>query len=135
MSNVIAQGQAANVMPPVKNKVCVITLDATSRIYDLGSLSFGDYPLDAGGDVFLTLQAGVAFHYFFSADNAGTVDETVATAAGAAIAFSANACWSAVANVPESVRVNRTLHRYLVVKGAGAGTLRIRASSDSTGRR
>lgn len=134
MGNAVAEGQFANVQPPVQGKIIAITLDAISRIKDLGSLALGDAAVERGGAMYLTMQADVAWFYKFNDQNAGTVDEAAADAAAAAITFQANACARAAAGEVVRVRINRKNHRYLLVKGSGAGVLRMWVSSEGTTR-
>lgn len=129
----IEEKQAANVAPPEIGKLLVITLDATSRAYDLGAVDFGDAAVGRGGYLFLSLIANVRFYLAFDDVSTGTVDETAALAAGGAPVFTVNGAWEVPADAEMSVRVHRTRHRYLVIKGSAAGRVRISASSDSTG--
>lgn len=128
-----AESRFSNVTPPEDGKIVAITLDATSRRYDLGALALGGERVELGGTMFLSLQSSVAFHYKFNGANAGTVDETVADAAGATPTFQANAAALAPANETVRVSWNRIRHRYLIVKG-GVGILRLWVSSDKTTR-
>lgn len=128
-----AESQYANVHPPVEGKIIAVTLDATSRRYDLGALALGDAGVERGGTMFLTLISTVLFYYKFHDANAGTADETSADAAAAPLTFQALAVALAPANTPIRVRVNRKSHRYLIVK-ASAGILRIWVSSDASTR-
>lgn len=135
MSNTQAEGQAANIQPPKVGEMLVITLDATSRRYDLGGVAWGGKAVDRAGDIFMSLYGDVAFYFATNDTNAGTVDETAALAAGGAVsAFTTNAAWQVPAGVEVSFRFNRARHRYLVIKGSAAGKVRIYASSDTTGR-
>lgn len=129
----IEERQAANVTPPEIGKIQAITLDTTSRRYDLGLLDLGGVAVLRGGYLYLSLVSTVAFYLAFNSSDAGTVDETAALAAGGTATFTSNGAWLVPANVEFVVRVHRTRHRYLVIKGSGAGIVRIRASSDSTG--
>lgn len=130
MTTVVAERQAANVTPPEKDKILVLTLDGSSRRYDLGAVDIGGYTVGKGGYLYIDLYGTVKFYYFMSETDAGTADETAAVAAGGTPVFTANACWEVGATTTESIRVDRQRHRWLVVKGSAAGLLRIRASSD-----
>jgi len=135
MGNHIAQGQEANVMPPKVGEMLVIAVDTTSRRYDLGALAWGGQAIVAKGDVFLTLFGDVKFYFATNDTNAGTVDETATLAAGGTVsAFATNGAWEVPASTPVRMRFNRERNRYLVLKGSGAGKVRIYASSDTTGR-
>ena len=129
----VEERQIANVAPPVIGKIQVITLDATSRRYDLGALAFDGKAVDRGGYVFLSIIANVRFYLAFNSSDAGTVDETAALAAGGTATFTSNGAWEVPADAEMSVRVHRTEHRYLVIKGSAAGRVRLIASSDSSG--
>lgn len=133
MSESIAVKQDSQVTPPVVGKILAITLDATSRRYDLGGVDFGGTPVAEGGMLFLCLKTDVKCYVAFNSSDAGTVDETAALAAGGSVsAFTSNGAWEIEAGVEFPVYVNRLSHRYLVVKGSAAGTLRIRAGSPSS---
>jgi len=135
MGNQIAQGQAANRMAPRVGKILAITLDTTSRRYDLGALSLGGQAIVAKGELFVSLISTVAFYVATNSSDAGTVDETAALAAGGTVsAFTTNGAWLVPANTEVRLRLDRVQDRYLVVKGSGAGIVRIYASSDTSGR-
>lgn len=135
MGNHIAQGQEANRMPPRVGSILAITLDTTSRRYDLGAVALGGKDIVAKGELFVSLISTVAFYIATNSTNAGTVDETAALAAGGTVsAFTTNGAWLVPANTEVRLRLDRVQDRYLVVKGSGAGIVRIYASSDTTGR-
>jgi hypothetical protein len=129
-----AGSQAENVTPAVKGEVVVITTDTTSRRYDLQTINIGNRREVNKGTLYLKMTAETAdCFYYFSSDDAGTVDGTAAMSAGGAVAFTANAADRLVKDVPEHVRIEFPSHRYLCIRGAAAGILRIRASSHPTG--
>lgn len=129
-----AQNRATNVLPPEQGKILAITLDGTSRVYDLGALAFGGEHVERGGTCTLRMISDGAYHYKFGPTNSMTVDETTAVAAGGSPAFSANAAVLAPANASvDIVSWNRLAHRYLAVKG-GTSILRIWVSSEKTSR-
>ena len=134
MGNAVAEGQFANVQPPMSGKIVAVTLDAVSRRYNLGALQFGGEVVERGGEMFFTFQANVAWFYRFHDSDAGTVDEAAVDAAGAGPTFQANACARAEAGELVSVRLDRKRHRFLLVKGSGAGTLRYWVSSEPSTR-
>lgn len=134
MGNHVVQGQHANVQPPVQGRIISITLDATSRIKDLGLLDLGGANVDRGGEMYLSMRADVRWFFKFNDTNTGTADEAAADAAVAPITFQANAVHDAVAGELVRVRIDRKKHRFLVVKGSGAGILRIHVSSEPTTR-
>ncbi len=121
-------------LPPVHGKIYTFTLDATSRVKDLGALDFGEQRLELGGTMVLCMQSSAAFHYKFGPTNSMTVDDVAADAAGAAPTFQANGAGLAPAN--ETVvftKWNRIAHRYLAVKG-GTSIVRIWVGSKRTNR-
>ncbi len=131
--NAQALGQFANVCPPELGKTLAITLDTTSRAKDLGTLDIGGAKVERGGTMYLTMQANAEWYYAFS-NATGTILETSADAAAAAITFRADGCARAVSGEIVRVRVDRVRHRFLIVKGAAAGILRVWVSSDGTTR-
>lgn len=136
MSNIIAEGQAANIIAPNDLMVLAIALDATSRVKDLGAILLGGQALEKGGSFYITLRANVRWYFRFSPNTGGTVDETAVDAAVTQPnTFPANACFEAAADEVVNLRIGRHLERYLIVKGVGAGTLRAYVSSEVTGRR
>lgn len=136
MSNGLAIGQDANILPPKGGAILAETLDTTSRVIDLGLVALGGDPVvEKGGVFFVTLRANVAFYFRFDAAPGGTVDETAADAAGATPTFQANACWDAYPGEEKNYRISRIGSRYLVVKGSAAGKLRIYVSSEVSDRR
>lgn len=142
MSHQAALGQVSNIQPPVLGTIIAVTLDATSRAYDLGSLVFDGQKLVTGaapttppdtGDMFLTLHGDVAWFYAFSSAT-GTIANAAADAAGAALTQGATYAARAEAGQEVRVRINRVKHRWLIVQGSGAGVLRGWVSSEAVGR-
>lgn len=140
MTAQVAATQGQIVLPPVLGEVVAITLDITSRSYDLGQLGIGGLnPLasdDAlSGELFITLRSDVAAFYAFRATAGGTLLGTSADAAtGGVPTKRADAPWAINANEQQRVRWNRKAHRYLYLLGSGAGIIRIVASSSVQGR-
>lgn len=133
MSDSIAVKQDSQLTPPVVGSILVITLDATSRRYDLGGADIGGYAVADGGNLFVVLKTDVKCYLAFNSSNAGTMDETAALAAGGTVSgFTSDGAWELEAGVEYPVYLNRSQHRYLVVKGSAAGKLRIRAASPSS---
>ena len=124
----------ANHAPAEQGKIVAITLDTTSRIYDLGAVNLGGLSWEKGGKMYVTLISTVAFYYKFNSANSGTADEAAADAAGAGPTFQANAVALAPANLPIRVFISRKEHRYLILKGSGAGVFRMWVSSHGTTR-
>ena len=124
MGNAGAENQNANIVPPRTNGTFAFTLDNTSRRKDLGALDLAGVPVAKGGSVFITVYANVKWWFRMSATDSGSVDETAIDAAVAAVTFQAGACIEVQAYQPVDIRIDRTTDRYLMVKGAGAGTMR-----------
>lgn len=125
--------QALDVRAPLLGQLIAITLDASQKSYDLGTLPIVGLPTAAQdaslpGEVFLTLRSDVAVSIAFGPASGVTLSAG-ADAAGAAPTLRADGVWPLAANESLRVRVNRKAHRYLYVLGTGAGTLRISASS------
>ena len=141
MSDLESNRQSDNITPPEGGAQIAITLDATAQKYDLWNVAIGRGTVAPSQDgtagavsakdayVYVKLIADVDFYCFFSKDNSLTIDNASSVAVGGAVVFTANACDLIPAKTPEHIRINRTEHRWLYVKGTGAGTLRLRASS------
>lgn len=131
----IAEDQASDFLAPEVDKILAITVDATSRQYDLSLIDLGTPGADVGGtggarSIFVTILADGADVYWALDDTAGrTISESTVIAAGAAPAFGVGQCWKCPSGSEQSRRVDRTRMRYLYLKGSGAGTARIMASS------
>jgi len=135
MGNHIAESQSANILPPRSDGILAMTLDNTSRRKRLDLIDINDADVTKGGEVFLTLYADVKFWFRFAETDAGTVDETAADAAATTTpTYQANAGWEVPASTEVHVRIHRKTDKVLIVKGSAAGTLRVRPSSDTTGR-
>lgn len=119
------------VAPPVAGQVLVLTLDTTSRQYDLRSVQLGTPNPNEPGSSFVRLHAEGADAFFaFSSESGASISETAAESAGASLSgFTTNAAARIPAGEEREFVVDRLAHRYLVVKGSGAGKLRIHASS------
>jgi hypothetical protein len=142
MSHQAALGQVSNIQPPTLAAIIAVTLDVTSRAYDLGSLVLAGQKLVVGaaptsppdvGDMYLTLHGDVIWYYAFSPVT-GTIDNTAKDAAGAALTQGATYAARAEAGENVRVRINRVKHRWLIVQGSGAGVLRGWVSSEAVGR-
>lgn len=133
MSSTIAQEQAADTAPPRKGAVLALTVDSTARAYDLTALDFGGFTATGGrrNEVFLTLFAdGGDVYYYFSSDSSATVDDTAVVAAAGTLAYANGYAMKLPSGAAHSVRIIRSLDKYLQVKtSAGSATLRFFASS------
>lgn len=129
-----ATRQADNVLPPVQGATIALAIDATSRPYDLQSVVLGSDGSKSPTDhVFLTLQNDGANTIYFAcaASNANAIDDTAVLAAGSPLSFANGYCAPLFAGSSIDFRVQKTLHRYLIVKCASGktSTLRFYASS------
>lgn len=127
----IAEEHVADVSPPRRSAVLAITLDATARAYDLTALDIGGFSPSGGrrNEVFVTIFAdGADIFFYFAADNTVTLD-TTAIAAGGAVAYSNVYAAKIATGTSLRMRIARDKDKFLHVKGSGAGTMRIWASS------
>jgi hypothetical protein len=123
--------QADNVTPPVS--VWAQTVDATSRAYDLTGLALGGdtYSSVRADYIYLTIQAdGADLYVAFGVDNSKTIAQATAVAAGGTPAFATTSCMKIPDSQERCYRINRAVDKFLYLKGSGAGTARIYASSD-----
>jgi len=125
---------ADDMRPPVN--VWAQTLDATSRSYDLSVLTAQGRAYDssqANELVYLTVQAdGAKCYLAFDSVSTRTIAEGTAVAAGGTPAYAAAHCFVVPDGQERSFVVNRVAHRYIVLKGSGAGYARIAFSSKAT---
>lgn len=131
--------QADNRTPARTGKVVCISVDATSRAYDLTGLELGQIATGKKEVIYLDIAADGANVYYAFGVTAPTVDNTAAMAAVAATAvFTASACDVIFANTKEAVRIHRSganADNFVSFKtSAGTATVRIRASSEPTSR-
>jgi hypothetical protein len=127
--------QAEWVTPPVSGALLVITLDSTSREYDLSLANLG-VAFGAGhdGEYFYVQVAadGCDCYLTFSAASGKTVDDTAALGAGSAVSgFTANGADVVFQSTVGQFYIQRLNMRYLQLKSAAgkAGKARIRVSS------
>jgi len=130
-----ATSQSDNIVPPRLSKVCAITVDGTSRAYDLRLLALGvAFRTAADNDyiyVDMVNDGAVTIYYAFS-NATGTVDDTVVNAAAAApLVFGATMAQSIPAGGFRSERVQRNVDQWLMLKCAGAGTSTLRMNASS----
>lgn len=130
------QDQAYNVVPPRRvDGGFQLTVDSTSRTYDIGSLQWGGVSFDsqaADKCIFLTLHAETADVYFrFRADNSADGNQATVIAAGGTVTLQTAFMAHIAANAEKDVRIDRLFDRYLEVKtSAGTATLRVNMSSN-----
>ena len=119
------------VQPPVAGSVLVLTLDTTSREYDLRAVKFANLEPGVAGRTYLLVHAeGADAFLAFSSESGATVSETAAESAGATLTgFTTNGCARIPSGSERDYIIERNEHRYLIVKGSGAGKLRLHASS------
>ena len=131
--NIVQQG--AQKIPARAGKEIAITLDATSRSYDLWSIALGTPAINTNvvpgtpesfNNVWFEIEfvAETVSAWFLFGSTAPTVDQTATVAAGGAIAYTANASDIFVVGVPRRITINRGTDRFLALKASGAGTLR-----------
>lgn len=129
------KSQSENHTPPTLGQVISITVDATSRAYDIGALALQGLPAIANdpsllGDMYVTITSSVAGHFAFGpAPGSATIDETLADAAGAAATMRATAPFPIAAGEKLRYRIDRNWHRFFYIKGSGAGIARLVVSS------
>lgn len=128
--------QWANAVPPRKGAILALTLDATARAYSISGLKLGGFtpsPANAQSNyVYLQLQADGADCYVqFASDNTVTLNDATAIAAGDPLAFANAHCQKIPSGSTVGVRIDRKIDTHLHVKGSGAGTLRINATSEA----
>lgn len=132
--------QGAGPLPPRTGKMIPITVDGTSRAYDLWDIAFGTaaVPNAAVGQeipetkFFITLiaEGGDVLHAF-GPDDTVQVDEGAVLAPGDPLSYPANAGEPIFAGTQKDWHLNRMLDRFLAIKTTSAGTviLHIRVSS------
>jgi hypothetical protein len=134
------QDQEGNILPPRIGFVMAVTVDSTSRGYDLTLLKFQDEGLAPNGnslknELWLRLTA-VTNDVFFAFDSAAagtnTINDATLNAAGSAAAFTSGGCDKVVAGTTVQVRIDRLVDKTLILKAASAsGSLRISQASQS----
>jgi len=127
--------QDANYLPPVLGEVVSVEVDATWRIYDIGSLGFGGRPTraqDQGmpGDAYFDVVSTVACFIAFASATGGSPSATDRTAAGGTLAKSATAAVPLAAGERVRWRLSRVAHRYVHLYAASGGTVRFHQSSN-----
>lgn len=117
----IAEGQAANVLPPRRGRVLVVNANTAAVSYDLRSLDLGSGAPDSANSVrkrvYLTLRAeGGTVWYHFSNAAATDLDPAANVATGAALAFANTYGEPLKDGATDAVRIDRTLDTHLVVR-------------------
>jgi hypothetical protein len=140
-----AEKQFAECQPPRRGAVIALTIDTTARAYDMLALDLSGFtPKNAQKEqshVVLWMQAETDDVYFyFASGEAGAVatgdvddvDTTAALAAGASLAYANTYAARLVANNgPLPIRIDRSVDRFLVVRGDAAAILRFWAASSA----
>lgn len=127
--------QDANYLPPVLGEVASVEVDATWRIYDIGSLGFGGRPTraqDQGmpGDSYFDVVSDVACFIVFASASGGAPSETDRVVAGGTLSKSATAAVPLAAGERVRWRLNRVAHRYVHLYAASGGTVWFHQSSN-----
>lgn len=126
----IAIDQVNNILPARGGAVWVQTLDTTSRPYDISALALDG---STRGWIIITIEAETCDVYYALGPSTLTVDQTAANAAGAAVSYVANGCARIPAGQSKDVRIERSQHKFIALKGSAAGIARIYASSERSG--
>jgi hypothetical protein len=131
-----AEQQAANVTPPRRGAVLAIGVSTSAEAYDITGIALGGYTPNGANIlqsyVYLTLHAedGEVF-YYFSSTNDEDITATDKITAGAAIAFDNKYAARLAENQEVSVRINRAVDKYLVLRtNTGTPICRVWASSE-----
>jgi hypothetical protein len=134
-----ALDQAHDFVPPRRGSVWCVAVDSTARAYDLSTLTLGGFTPPANATrrnhVVLYLQAETNDVYFyFDTATGAAIDDTAKQAAGAATVVFANTYCAILkaGNPPMSVRIDRSLDKFLQVKTASTGgNLRLWVASEA----
>lgn len=133
--------QSAGPLPPRTDKIIPITVDGTSRAYDLWSVAFGTAAVNTAATgteapntrFFITMLAdGGDVLHAFGPTSAVQVDEGAVLAPGDPLSYPANAGEPIHAGTRVDWRMMRKEDRYLAIKTLAMGTvlLYIRVSSE-----
>jgi hypothetical protein len=131
MSN-IASVLCDRITPPVS--IWAQTLDATSRAYDITGLTANGrtYNANETDRVWVTIQADGADCYFAFDAASRTIAEGTAVAAGGTPAYADTSCFLIEDGQERSYEITRNKHKFLMLKGSGAGTARISFTSENS---
>lgn len=125
--------QFYQVDPPRRANGFQLTLDATVRVYDIGSLAWGGKAFDKikrNQRVFLRIHAdGADAYYRFHSDTTNDMNETTYISAGGTVSLQNAYAEKIPSGSSIEVCIDRINDRYLSVKGSAAGTLRVTGSS------
>lgn len=127
--------QFSDVLPPRAGQTLAVTLDANARSYDLTALDMGGVVPEADAkrriDVFLYMQADTAGAFYNFSPTAKTINDATTVAAGGTLAYADAHCAKLEATAIVRLRLNRSVDKFLNVKGTGAGTLRLWVASEA----
>lgn len=121
-------------LPP--DDMVALTVDTTSRNYDLSVLNIQDEPFMPGAQAwfYFTIQAdGGTLYFAFDDASSRPLDETAKIAAGSALSYNANYCYKLTDGNERSFMLSRTKHRYLHIKGSASMIARFGATSMLSG--
>lgn len=126
---------AAYVFPPTRNLILPITVDTTSRAYDIGGFVwYRNQDTPGRGKIFLRMRAQTADVYYHFADvSTGAVVAAAAIAAGGTLAAGATYGDVIPAGTFQDVYVDLYAQRYLHIIGTAAAVLRISRTSNVPG--
>lgn len=131
---------ADNYLPPKEGQTLVLTVNTSSIAWNLHSVNIGPSLLTkraatSTSEFYMDIQADGANVYFLVTDNASAaISESNAVAAASApnIAHDAQFCGKLIdGDRPSSFKLARKQDKYLILKGAATGTVRIHLSSQA----
>ena len=131
-----ATSQADNVVAPRRGQIYVVSVDGTSRPYNLSSINIGvAYRTDKDNDcIFVDLYndgSNTIYLQFAPATHADT-DDTVTNAAGTNPLVSVGTePFPLAAGAFKSRRIQRNVDKFLILKCAGASTSTLRFCASS----
>lgn len=143
--------QASNIRPPRAGEILALSVDATSRGYDISALTWNGVPLTKlsnNNKYYLSMQCEGAGDVYFALDRAAagtnSIDDTAAIAAGSPLVLPAASSFSSapdyirtfasavypahlVAGLPPiDVRIDHLIDRTIIVKCASGKTATLR---------
>lgn len=132
-----ASQQSAQYMPPRAGQVLAITTSATARSYDISKLAMGGYSPSGVAhpqevDLYMQAESNDIWFYFATASDTN-ISVSGADADGASpLTFGASYAIRLVKDaLPIRVRIRRGTDKFLTVRGAAGGILRMWAASAS----
>ena|ERR1700733_4861243 len=129
--------QACNVVPPRIAYIVVVTVDSTSRGYDLTKLAFFGAHNGQGNQMYWSLQNDGANDIYYALDSAAVgvneISDTAILAAGSTLAFDSPGaglatcmCAKINAGIWKDERIDHLVDKTLILKCAAGNTSTIR---------